>query len=305
MGCRCCKMIQSYLFDPVQVPSPGYVNEVSSCKLEEDDTVKLKGTLSSEVLVHKNALPDGGLGRTESRGRTSGLPHQGSPLQEDTGGEHCVAINGISPTLQSRNPKPQQGDSGSWTSTAENSHPTQPFLKEDGNRKQDCVLPASEETQVIQNGENRVPSEVESTVSATPDCILQIPAPDYPQLWNPVADNGDHEEKDYLFQNHQEGKPLAGIHLSVGDHGLNLPFPRKRSWDSLNEAVTTEVLNIYFKDNDPVHTMPGVDSRMKKGSSCGSEGDTDEEVEYEDLAVAEALAALEAATAGEDTDEED
>ena len=31
-------MIQSYLFDPVHVPSPGYVNEVNSCKLDEEDT---------------------------------------------------------------------------------------------------------------------------------------------------------------------------------------------------------------------------------------------------------------------------
>ncbi|XP_048220652.1 uncharacterized protein C4orf19 homolog [Perognathus longimembris pacificus] len=305
MGCRCCKMLQSYLFDPVQVPSPGYVNEVSSCKLEEEDTVRLKGNLSSEVLVHQNALPDGGLGRTESIGRTTGLPHQGPLPQEETGGEQCMAINGISPTLQTRNPKLQQGDSGSWASTADSSHPTQPFLEGEDTRKQDCVLPASEEIQVIQNGENRVPSEVESTALAIPNCVLQIPAPDYPQLCHPAANNGDHEEKDYLFQNHQEDKPLGGIHPRVGDHGLNLSFPRKRSWDSLNKAVTTEVLNIYFKENDPVHAMPGVESRMKKEGSHNSKGDTDGEVVYEDLAVAEALAALEAATAGEDTDEED
>ncbi|XP_069868597.1 uncharacterized protein C4orf19 homolog [Dipodomys merriami] len=305
MGCRCCKMIQSYLFDPVQVPSPGYVNEVSGCKLEEDDTVKLKGNLSSEVLVHKNALPDRGLGRTESRGRTTGLPHQGPLPQEETGGEHCVTINGISPTLQSRNPKPQQGDSGSWASTADSSHPTQPFLEGEDSRKQDCVPPASEETQGIQNGENRVTSEVESSALDIPDHILQIPAPDYPQLWDPATDDRDHEEKDYLFQNDLEDKPLGEIHPRADDHGLNLSFPRKRSWDSLNKAMTTEVLNVYFEENDPLHAMPGDDSRMKEEGSHSAEGDTDVEVEYEDMAVAEALAALEAATAGEDTDEED
>ncbi|EDL37706.1 RIKEN cDNA 0610040J01, isoform CRA_d, partial [Mus musculus] len=81
MGCRCCKMIQSYLFDPVQVPSPGFVNEVNNCKLEEDDTVRLKGTQNSEVEVPRNALHDGSLSNSESRGSTTGLPHQG-PLPQ-------------------------------------------------------------------------------------------------------------------------------------------------------------------------------------------------------------------------------
>lgn len=82
-----------------------------------------------------------------------------------------------------------------------------------------------------------------------PDYVLQIPAPDYPQHWGLVGDNVDHEEKDYLFKSYPEEDlpPLRG-NAPWREQGLNMPFPRKRSWDSLNEAVSTEVLSIYFKE---------------------------------------------------------
>jgi hypothetical protein len=305
-------MALSYLFDPVQVPSPGYVNEVSSYKLEEDDTVKLKGTQSSEVLVQKNALPSGGLRRTESKGRTAGLPRQGPLPQEDTGGGHCVdkpgvSINGISPIaiLQpNKNPKLQQGDGCSWVNTTDNIHPTQSFLEGEVIRKQDCALPTSEDTQVTQNGQSRAPSEAASPTLAIPDHVLHIPDPDYPQLWSPTVDSVDHEEN-CLSKNHPEGEPLAGTYPEVGEHGLNLPFPKKRSWDSLNKTVTTEALSVYSEEEGPAHAVPTVNSTNEQEGSHGSDGDREGEVEDEDAAVAEALAALEAATAGEDVDDAD
>ncbi|XP_005608895.1 uncharacterized protein C4orf19 homolog [Equus przewalskii] len=317
MGCRCCKMIQSYLFDPVQVPSPGYVNEVNSCKLDEDDTVKLKGKQSSEVLVHTNDLQGEGLKRTASRNRTAGpqepWPHQGLLPQEDTGGGHCAektdgAINGIGPVAAlppTGDPGPHQGNWGSWASTSNSIHPAQPFLEEGGAGEQNCVLPGSEETRVIQNGDSRAPSKAEHPALEVQDHVLQIPAPDYPQLWGSAVDNVDHEEKDYLFQSHTEEEPQEETHPSVGEHGSNMPFSRKRSWDSLNEAVATEVLSVYFKEEDPAQPVPVVDSRNRWEDDLGSTGDGSGEMADEDAAVAEALAALEAATAGEDVDEAD
>ncbi|KAL2780109.1 uncharacterized protein WCI35_008563 [Daubentonia madagascariensis] len=315
MGCRCCKMIQSYLFDPVQVPSPGYVNEVNSCKLDEDNTVKLKGKQSSELLVQKNDPPREGVKRTESRGRGTGpqepsRPHQGWLPQGDTGGGHCAdgAVNGIGPAAApqpSRNPRPPQGDRGSWASTANSVHPTQPFVEGGSIRKQDCVLPASEETQVTHNGDSRAPSKAQSLALEAQDHVLQIPAPDYPQLWGPAVDNVDREEKDYLFKNHAEDEPLEGTPPGVGERGLNMPFSVKRSWDSLNEAMATEALNVYFKEEGPAHAMPVGNSGNRWEDAHGSNRDRDGEIVDEDAAVAEALAALEAATAGEDVDEAD
>ncbi|XP_008588565.1 PREDICTED: uncharacterized protein C4orf19 homolog [Galeopterus variegatus] len=298
MGCRCCKMIQSYLFDPVQVPSPGYVNEVSSYKLDED-TVKLKGKQSNEVLVHKNDLQSEGLKRTESRGKTA-VP-QALP-QGDTGGGHCAdktgtAANGISPAAVLQPPE------GSGAGPANNVHPTQPFLEEEDSGKQGCVLPALEETPVMRNGDSRAPSKAQHLAWEVQDHVFQIPAPDYPQLSGPAVDNVNLEKKDF-FQIHTEDEPLEGICPRLVGHDLNMPFSMKRSWDSLNEAVATEVLSVCFKEEGPGHAV-SVDSRDGQKDTYCSSGDGGGEMVDEDAAVAEALAALEAATAGEDVDEAD
>lgn len=310
-------MIQSYLFDPVQVPSPGYVNEVSSCKLDEDGTIKLKGKQNPEVLVHKNAVPREGLKRTVSRSRTAGpqepcWPHQGALPQGDTGGGPSAVktggtINGIGPAAALQptgDPGPHRVGWASWASTADSMPPTQPFLDGGGTRAQASVLPDSEETRVIHNGHSRAPSEAECPAIEVQDRVLQIPAPDYPQHWGSAGDNGDHEEKDCLFKSHTEEEPLEGMRPGVGEQGWNMPFSVKRSWDSLNEAVAAEVLSVYLKEG-PTQAASGVDSRNGSEDAHGSAGDRSGETADEDAEVAEALAALEAATAGEDVDEVD
>ncbi|XP_005392069.1 PREDICTED: uncharacterized protein C4orf19 homolog [Chinchilla lanigera] len=317
MGCKCCKMIQSYLFDAAQAPSPDYVNEVSSYKLDEEHTVKLKGSRSSEVLVHKNALWSEGVGKTESRGLEAGPQEpcgsrRGSLPQGDPGGGLCAkpgsTANGIGPGASpqpSGNPQPHPEDTGSWAGTADSAHPAQPFLEGRDTGSQDCVLPSSGETPAVDRGDCTAPDAAESPVLEEQAHVLQLPVPDYPQLWDPAADSEEQEEKDCLFETHAEDEPLAEIHPRVGEYELNIPFPLKRSWESLNEAVATEVLSICFSEKGPAHAMPVADSRTKRTDTQGSQGDSEEEVGDEDEAVAEALAALEAATAGEDVDEAD
>lgn len=305
-------MIQSYLFDPVQVPSPGFVNEVNNYKLEEDDTVRLKGTKNSEVEVPRNTLHGGSLSKSESRGSITGLPGQGPLPQEDSEEKPCVkhgVVNGISPTatLQSvRSPMPHQVDSGSWASspwvaTIDSAHLAQPFLEGEDYRKQSCTLPTLEGTQMVGHGDCRAPAEA----LAVADHIPYIPAPDYPQLWSPTVDNADPEEKDCLFENHSEVEPLPGIHPRVSQQGVSMPFSLKRSWDSLNETGTTEVLSIYFKEEDPTHPTPVADSGNEQEDPHAYNGGREGVVVDEDAEVAEALAALEAATAGEDADDAD
>lgn len=303
----------SYLFDPVQVPSPGFVNEVNNYKLEEDDTVRLKGTKNSEVEVPRNTLHGGSLSKSESRGSITGLPGQGPLPQEDSEEKPCVekhgVVNGISPTatLQSvRSPMPHQVDSGSWASspwvaTIDSAHLAQPFLEGEDYRKQSCTLPTLEGTQMVGHGDCRAPAEA----LAVADHIPYIPAPDYPQLWSPTVDNADPEEKDCLFENHSEVEPLPGIHPRVSQQGVSMPFSLKRSWDSLNEAGTTEVLSVYFKEEDPTHPTPVADSGNEQEDPHAYNGGREGVVVDEDAEVAEALAALEAATAGEDADDAD
>ncbi|KAG8516520.1 putative protein C4orf19 [Galemys pyrenaicus] len=284
------KQLRGYLFDPVQVSSPGCVNDVNSSKLGEDATVKLKGRQDSQALVHPNDLPREPLKRICSQNRTS----SGAPLQEDTewglgAGKTGGALNGIGPTPRpTGDPETPQSDKGSWASMENSVHPTEAFLEEGDVKDQGCGPPATEEAQVTLNGDSGAPT----MVLEEQDCVLQIPTPDYPQSWGPTVDNVGHE-------------PMEGIHLEVGEHDLNLPFSLKRSWDSLNEAVATDILSICFKEEAPAHSTPVVDSRNGWGDTHDSPGDRRGEVADEDAAVAEALAALEAATAGEDMDEAD
>ncbi|XP_027982203.1 uncharacterized protein C4orf19 homolog [Eumetopias jubatus] len=317
MGCRCCKMIQSYLFDPVQVPSPGYVNEVNSCKVDEGDVGKLKGKQSGQVLVHKNELQSEGLKRTASRGRACGgqephWPPPGPPPQGDTAGGYCAdragsAINGIGPApLQPTGDHgPHRGDRGSCVRTAHSVAPTQPFPEGGGPGQQDSVLPASQETQLIRNGDSRASSRAEGPALRVQDHDLQIPAPDYPPFRGSTVDKADQEEKHCLSKSQTDEEAPAGISPRVGEHGLNMPFPLKRSWDSLSEAVATEGLSVYFEAEDAAQAAPLVDSRTSWEDAPGSAGEPGRDAEDEDAAVAEALAALEAATAGEDVDEAD
>ncbi|KAM6220868.1 PDCD10 and GCKIII kinases-associated protein 1 [Rhynchocyon petersi] len=303
MGCRCCKMIQSYLFDPVQAPSPGYVNEVSSCKLDEDNTAKLKDKQGGEVQVHKNDLQSEGLKRTESRTRTGSWPHRGPLSKGEPEGSPCGdktdgAVNGVGPTASpqpTENPRLQPGGRDSLDSPTNDSLLTLPFLDGGDSSKQDCVLPALEEFQVIQNGDSRLPSETESHALHAQDHVLQIPAPDYPHLWDSAVDNGDHDGKD---RSRTENDYLEEIFL----RGRNTSS-RERRWGSLSEGVTAEVLRVSFREGDPTHSMPlsGTSGEQEDVHSCN--GDRNGEMLDEDAAVAEALAALEAATAGEDADE--
>ncbi|XP_006884343.1 PREDICTED: uncharacterized protein C4orf19-like [Elephantulus edwardii] len=300
MGCRCCKMIQSYLFDPVQVSSPGYINEVSSCKLDEDSTGKLKDRQSSEVLVHKNDLQSEGLKRTESRSRTASgreprWSHRGllPPGGSHSGDKADGAINGVGPAVALQptgNPRPQYSGENSLDNTVNDSLPMLPFLEGGDTRKQDGVLPAVEDTHVIQNGDSRVSSNTESLTLDIQDHIIQIPALDYPQLWGSAVDSSDLEEKDCLFQNHAENEHLDDIVL----HGMD-PSTRER-WDLLSEGMATEVLSGSFEEEDVAHAVPVVDAKSGQEGVHGCSGDGNGEMAEEDAAVAEALAALEAAT---------
>ncbi|XP_065763137.1 uncharacterized protein C4orf19 homolog [Muntiacus reevesi] len=319
MGCRCCKMIQSYLFDPVHVPSPGYVNEVNSCKLDEEDTLKLKDRQGSEILVRKGDPPNEGSKRTASGSGPAAPqeprgPPRGPLLPGDAAGGPCAekaggAVNGLGPAAVlplPAEPGPPQADRDSWASAANTGHPSQPVLEAGSARELDCMQRASGETRVIGNAGSGAPSTAGFAAWEVPAHVLQTPTPDYPRLWGSAedsADHVDHQEKGRLFKIHSEKEPQEGGHAPAGEWGASMPFSVKRSWDSLNEAVTTELPSVYSDKDDPAQDVPVVDSRNGWEEAPGSAGDGSWETADEDAEVAEALAALEAATAGEEVDE--
>lgn len=273
-------MIQSYLFDPVQVPSPGYVNEVSGCKLDEEDTVKLRGKPGGEVPAHRHDLPRDGLRRTGSRARRPGPP--GDP--EKPGG----ALNGIGPA---GDPGPPQGGAGSWASTARSMAPAHPS-------------PDTDRAPPAGDGDAGVSPEAEGPAVDRPDPAPQIPAPDYP----PHRDLVDHGAKEEDLQGHpeEEEERPEEERPGSGEQGPDLPssLPGKtswgsgrRSWGSVNGAVAAEALSVHLAEEDPA-------ADRRAGRAPGGDGAA-AAAEEEDAEVAEALAALAAATAGEEVDDAD
>ncbi|XP_043827310.1 uncharacterized protein C4orf19 homolog [Dromiciops gliroides] len=308
MGCRCCKMIQSYLFDPVHAPPAGYINEVNSYKLEEEDGIKFKGKENSEILAHKNDLQNEELQRTETKNRLNSTQepfwhHRGPPIQEDHGGGSVTKtdtnLNGfgsstavspnVNPNLsQGKETTPHESGSGSLASAASDGSPVEHFVKESDPGKKDHMHQATEETQGILNGDLQASGENASCPESNhmlgvQNHIIQLPVPDYPQVEVQVT-NQIVDENYYFPSNHLQPELMDRVDYADGEHISDLAFSKRRSWDSLNEAIKSEALTINF-------------------SKDGSEHDSDWSPEQEDAAVAEALAALEAATAGEDGEE--
>lgn len=79
---------------------------------------------------------------------------------------------------------------------------------------------------------------------------------------------------------------------------MNMPFSAKRSWDSLNEAVTTEIPSVYFDKNDPAQDVPVVDSR-RVGGGPGSPETGHWETADEDAEVAGSPRGLRSSYCGE------
>ncbi|XP_007496640.1 uncharacterized protein C4orf19 homolog [Monodelphis domestica] len=310
MGCRCCKMIQSYFFDPVHAPPAGYINEVNNYKLEEEDGIKVKGKENNEILVQKNDLQNEELKRTETKNRLNSTQepfwhHRGPPPPEDDSGNSVAKsdapLNGISsspavsPSVHAslsyrKEITPEESGSGSWASASSEGDPVEHFVKESDPGRKDPKPRAPEETRVTSNGNSQASGENASSPGShhtleVQDHLIPLPVPDYPQV-EVQAINQIVDENDCFLSNHIMVEQMDRVDYASGDHLSNLCFSKRRSWDSFHEAIKTEALTMNF--NEDV-----------------SERDTDWGPEQEDAAVAEALAALEAATAGEDGEEGD
>ncbi|XP_004706408.1 uncharacterized protein C4orf19 homolog [Echinops telfairi] len=317
MGCRCCKMIQSYLFDPVQVPSPGFVNEASSYKLDAEDTVRLKDKWSSEGLERTQGLHNEGVRRTGSRSPAASppeprSPHPGAPPQGGPAGHHwglkaADGVNGVGPaaTLQpSGDPWVAPQGRGSLASSAHDVHPA--LLALEGGDAWSDTWPASEEPPVTASGDARAPSEMDSPAGDAdlPDHVFQLPAPDYPPLESSAPAIADREESGCLLGDHTTQDPAMEGQLERRCPRVLAAPGRKESCDPCPQPAGPRVARLCFGEDRPACAPPASAGRQgpgREGVGGGDMGDLGDE----DAAVAEALAALEAATAGEDLEEAD
>uniref|UniRef100_A0A8C8S0A8 Chromosome 4 open reading frame 19 n=1 Tax=Pelusios castaneus TaxID=367368 RepID=A0A8C8S0A8_9SAUR len=335
MGCRCCKIIQSYILDPEDIQSPRYINEVNNYKPDKQDNSKLKGHQNSETQVHKNDLQDDELKRTENKNRLNSTKeafrdNRRSDLHEDDLGNHVEksdnAINGVNscsgmhlipnPNTNRIEETTIHGNSSQSASsslanstrdlyTSELSQPNESG-KESDPEEGDYKKPASEEPESSldeksQSGGKNL-SLTESTILETQNNAIQ------PDLQHgSQTRNSNTFEKDNFSDNYTHSDQNAESIVINKDHDLNLPLHMKEHCDSLDRALKTEFVNVCVKEDMP-------DGIASEGLIRGAQeakhithkeinGKIEEE-EEEDAEVAEALAALEAATAGEDYEED-
>nr|XP_009671641.1 PREDICTED: uncharacterized protein C4orf19 homolog isoform X1 [Struthio camelus australis] len=326
MGCRCCKMIQSYIFDPEEVQPSGYNHEANSYKQDEQDSNKFKFKQNSEIQEHNNELPKDELKRTENKNQVNITKetlwnHRGNAFQEDglakrvakldvtvNGGNSCA---GAHPSLNpSISPMKEASEQGTSSLSAESSSAsTRDFHTKPNESGQKFDLEADSHSKSaykkpdnIQDGNFHSAEEnlslIGSAILQTQNNTIQLPDVDYPQ-------NGS-ETRNYV---EKDSFSVSYVHLDQNtrpsakqdqDLYLTLPLHMKES--------STEPFKTYsasLGEDIPDGITAKALTKAAQASTHADHKDINGEIEEEDAEVAAALAALEAATAGEDLEDDE
>ncbi|XP_010124214.1 PREDICTED: uncharacterized protein C4orf19 homolog [Chlamydotis macqueenii] len=323
MGCRCCKMIQSYIFDPEQVQSPGCIHEVNSYKHNEEGSNKSIFKENSEIPEHKNEPQKDELNRTENKNQVNSTKetlwnHGGNDFQEDglvkcvakldvavNGGNSCA---GAHPVLNpNTNPVKEAREQGTSSQPASSSASNRDFYTKSNRSGQELDLEggsqrkaACNEPNSIEDGNSRSAEDSiflkASTVLETQTNAIQLPDVDYPQNGNQTR---NYVEKDSSSGNCAHSDQNTGP-SAIQDLRVTPPSPMKESSieplktnsATLSEGITGGIAAVAVTTIAQAPTHP-------------NHKDTNGDTEEEDAEVAAALAALEAATAGEDLEDDD
>ncbi|KAM6429359.1 PDCD10 and GCKIII kinases-associated protein 1 [Rhynochetos jubatus] len=322
MGCRCCKMIQSYIFDPEEVQPPGCICEANSYKHNEQGSCKSKFKDNSEIQGHKNELQKDKLNRIENETLGNSTKetlwnHGGNDLQED-GLVKCVAkldvaVNGGNPCSAARptvnahtNPVREASEQGPSSQSAEPPAATNRDCYTQLNRSgQELDLEAGRRRKAACNEPNSIQDENSrsaddsillkgSTTLETQNNVIQLPDTDYPQNGNQTM---NYVEKDSFSVNCAHSDQNTGPSATQDqDLCVTPPLPMK---ESSTELFKTDSANL--SEGIPGGTTVTKPAQAPTQPNCQ---DINGELE-EDAEVAAALAALEAATAGEDLEDDD
>ncbi|XP_028938832.1 uncharacterized protein C4orf19 homolog [Ornithorhynchus anatinus] len=283
MGCRCCKLIQSYLLDPVQAPSPAYVAELTSRGPAECIVPNPKAPQSGGTQGHKSQLYIEEPASTDIQEEEPSPPGEvqlswvPAAPEEATGTEDWTeeATNGIGLCLGGLpGGDPSHSPAGSPTNR---DSPTvgqgQPGANLEGYSGPRVLSGA----QSPQPGTSQTRGEDVSGHDAGP-----LPAADPPGA--SLSADG-RPEGSFDWPRLASGPATLPM---VGDHFSGRPSARSGRQNSPGEVVEAEVVMVSLSTEGPSRAGRGQWERAGMGE------------EEDDVAVAEALAALEAATAGEE-----
>ncbi|EMP35879.1 Putative protein C4orf19 [Chelonia mydas] len=332
----------SYIFDPEDVQSSRYPNEVNSYKPDKQDGNKFKGDQNNETPVHKNELQNDELKRTENKNRFNNTKeafwnHKGTALHEEGLG-NCIeksdnAHSGVN-SCSGTHPFPNH-NTNRIKETIRHGNSSQSASSSLANRTRDLCTnglslpnesgkdcdpetgnhkkPDSEEPERSRDensqsaGENS--SLTESAILETQNDAIQLPDLDYLPRDSQTR-NYNAPEKDSFSDNYTHSdQNAASIVINKGeDPGLSLPLHMKENYDSVEKGLKTEFVNVCVKEDMPDGLASEgliTEAQEEKHINHKEINGKIEEEEEEDAEVAEALAALEAATAGEDYEEDE
>ncbi|KFQ29774.1 Uncharacterized protein C4orf19, partial [Merops nubicus] len=325
MGCRCCKMIQSYIFDSEEVQSPGCIHEVNSYKYNEQGSNTSKFKENNETQQHRNKLQKDELNRAENTNRVNNTKEtlwnqEGNDFQEDglvkcaakpdvavNGGNSCA---GAHPVLSpNANAVPDASEQGTSSQPEASSASNRDLYTKPNRPGPELDLAAGRQRKEASNEPNSIQDKNSGSAEGstffngsitleTQNNAIQLPDTDYPQNGNQTRNYVKKESSSVSCAHSGQNHGLSAI--PGQDLRVTLPSPvEENSIQSFKTASTS-----------PSEGMTGGDTavavtKVAQAPPHPNHRDTNGETEEEDAEVAAALAALEAATAGEDVEDDD
>ncbi|XP_072192278.1 uncharacterized protein C4orf19 homolog [Excalfactoria chinensis] len=327
MGCRCCKMIQSYIFDPEELQSPGCTHEGNSYKQEEQRSNKFKFRKNCEIKEQKKELQKDELKGTGIKNQVNSTGetlwnHRGDAFQDDSlvkcVAKLEVAVNGssshagVNPILSpSTNSVKEASEQSTSSQPAEpSSVNTKDFqskpnecgqeldLGAGSHRKADCSQTNSIQGVKSWSIEDSNFLKGRAVLDTQNNNAIKLPDIDYCQNGNQIR---NYVEKDSISINYAHPDQMTK-HSAV--QGQDLPVtPSSRAKESSMEPFNTDSAGL--SKDIPNGIASTAAPTASQAPAHQSHKDISGEIEEEDAEVAAALAALEAATAGEDLEEDD
>ncbi|XP_054854133.1 uncharacterized protein C4orf19 homolog [Eublepharis macularius] len=320
MGCRCCKMIQSYIFDPQEVQASGCINEINNYRYDTQDGGKFKCKYNVEIQVHKNELQKAELQPTVNRNKLNNTKdavrnHRNTAVHEE-GLSNCleksnININGVHSysNLKSNHSANQNKEVSIHVCSAQRpscsarelSQPQEfgdKILEADHSQLPLEAIESNQYRQLPTTGEKGSLAQ-SATLEAQNNGICS-PAPDFSKNATQQTMVGSESLSNSYTH------PTQSTECTVLNKHEDPALCKAKRCNSGDQTCKTGTVNGRAQDktasDSPSSPRSKAGALLEAGEVCC--GDFNGEFEDEDADIAEALAALEAATAGEDLEEE-
>ncbi|XP_003226300.1 uncharacterized protein C4orf19 homolog [Anolis carolinensis] len=315
MGCRCCKMIQSYIFDPQEVQTSEYISEINNYKFGEQDRSKFKIRHNNNIQVQKNELQNSEVQPAANRNKLNNTKdatqnHREAALLGEGLGNSTAKCNGIhsSPVLNKNQSKEVNSTQRCSSELSDSSDKRVSQSQTCDNHETQKTEGSPELSLGTAHSVHHVESQCRGKNTASTQGVIQNDRGIGTHQTGP-NDPGDVGK---LIAVRSKSPLSHHAHAEQSTECMSASRPSKDlTWESKScnlgeDACRTGLLNPCFEDqisSDPPSpcTKADVASENKYDGHEEAKG----EPEDDDADVAEALAALEAATAGEDSEEEE